>query len=166
MQNVFIINPAAGKRMDINRVQADLETLMKQRSDDWCIETTQCAGDAERIARNWCEKTNAPTRIYAFGGDGTLNEVVNGAAGYVHVEVGCCPLGSGNDFIKTYGTAEQFRDISALLDAPSYVTDLIDCNGRLSVNICSAGLDSRVGLGMANYKNLPFVTGKGAYIIR
>ena len=41
----------------------------------------------------------------------------------------------------------------------------MDCNGRLAINICSVGFDARIGLGMAEYKRLPLVTGRGAYLL-
>ena len=39
------------------------------------------------------------------------------------------------------------------------------CGGSYSVNICSMGLDARIGTQMAYYKRLPLVTGSGAYVI-
>ena len=105
-------------------------------------------------------------RVYALGGDGTLNEVVNGVAGCGHVAVGCCPLGSGNDFVKLFGpTSWRFRDLSALVESRPRTLDLIECNGRLAINVCSVGFDARIGLGMAEYKHLPLVSGRGAYLI-
>ncbi len=56
-------------------------------------------------------------------------------------------------------------DFRALLDYESSQMDLIDCNGRLAVNICSVGFDARIGLDMVKYKKLPFISGKAAYLI-
>lgn len=166
MRHLFIINPAAGKHMDVSAITREINQLMADQSDAWAVMTTQGPGDAEQLARMWSQQGTDPLRIYALGGDGTLNEVVNGAAGYDHVAVGCCPLGSGNDFVKTFGKEDwRFRDLSAQLKATPRTLDLIDCNGRLSINVCSVGFDARVGLGMVEYKHLPLVTGKGAYLM-
>ncbi len=163
MRHLFILNPAAGKRKDVEALTREIQDVMAERTDPWTLEITAAAGDAERIADRWCREGTEPLRIYALGGDGTLNEVANGAAGYDHVAVGCCPLGSGNDFIKTFGTDGDFRSLKALVEAPAYPVDLIDCNGRISVNICSIGIDARVGLGMSKYRRMPLVSGNGAY---
>ena len=41
--------------------------------------------------------------------------------------------------------------------------DLIECNGRLALNVCSIGFDARIGLGAADFKKLPLVSGTMAY---
>ena len=166
MRHLFIINPAAGKNMNVEAVIREIELAMEGREDAWSIVTTAGPGDAEKIARQWCEESEEELRLYALGGDGTLNEVVNGAAGFDHAAVACCPMGSGNDFIKTFGKeSRRFRDLKALVEAPAYTMDLIDCNGRQSINICSVGLDARIAAEKDEYKKLPLVTGKSAYIL-
>jgi diacylglycerol kinase (ATP) len=47
--------------------------------------------------------------VVAVGGDGTLNEVVNGAAGR-DVTVATLPLGTGMDFGRTYGIPTRFEE--------------------------------------------------------
>ena len=47
--------------------------------------------------------------MVAAGGDGTLNEVVNGVAGR-NVELATIPLGTGMDFGRTYGIPKRFDD--------------------------------------------------------
>ena len=103
-------------------------------------------------------------RIYACGGDGTLNEAVAGAAGFGNAAVTHYPMGSGNDFLRMFGPdACRFYDLRALLDAPQAPVDLIECNGRLALNVCSVGFDARIGLGAADFKKLPLVSGPLAY---
>lgn len=166
MRHLFILNPAAGKHMNVAEITKEINQLMSAQTDPWAVMTTKGPGDAEALSRMWAERDQEELRVYALGGDGTLNEVVNGVAGYDHVAVGCCPLGSGNDFVKTFGKSDwRFRDLSALVSARPHTLDLIDCNGRLAINICSVGFDARIGLGMVEYKRLPLVTGRGAYLL-
>jgi diacylglycerol kinase (ATP) len=47
--------------------------------------------------------------VVAVGGDGTLNEVVNGIAG-TDVELATIPLGTGMDFVRTFGIPKKFDD--------------------------------------------------------
>lgn len=166
MRHLFILNPTAGKNFHVAGITSEIEAVMAEVHEPWEIAVTKAPGDAESLARQWAEQSEEPTRIYALGGDGTLNEVVNGAAGFDHAAVGCCPLGSGNDFVKTFGKESwRFRDLRALVGAKPHQMDLIECNGRYAINVCSVGFDARIGLGMVDYKRLPLVTGKGAYLI-
>ena len=58
---------------------------------------------AEGVKQHFTPRPGEPLRVYACGGDGTLNEVVNGAAGLDHVAVTNVPKGTGNDFLKIFG---------------------------------------------------------------
>lgn len=168
MRHLFIINPTAGKQTEktLAQRQAEIQRVMDTRDEPYHIELTTAPGHAEELARYYCETYLEPLRIYICGGDGTLNEVVNGVAGYDHAAITVVPSGSGNDFIKLFGSnVPRFQDIAQLADGSDCYFDLIDCNGRLGLNIGSIGLDSRIGLGMGQFKNLPFVSGTGAYIL-
>ena len=104
-------------------------------------------------------------RLYACGGDGTLNEVVCGMAGFENAAVTHYPGGSGNDSIKVFSDTAPFFDLERLLDADETRFDLISCNGTYCANILSIGLDAKIGTDIARFKRLPFVSGKGAYIL-
>jgi len=136
----------------------------KGRNLDYQIEISHHAGDCARIARE-AAATRQPVHIYACGGDGTLNEVVSGAAGYDNAAVTSFTGGSGNDFVKIFSDTEAFKDLERLLDYEETTFDLIDCNGDYAVNICSVGLDARIGTDVATYKRLPGVSGSGAYVL-
>ena len=162
MKHIFIINPAAGKSDKTAQYRADIEAAC--HGLDYEIAVSGRPGDCARIARA-AAKTGEQVRLYACGGDGTLNEVVAGAAGFDNVAVTAYVGGSGNDFVKIFDEPEAFRDINRLLDCETAVFDLIDCNANPAINICCVGLDSRVGAGMARFKRLPFISGSLAYIL-
>ena len=162
MKHIFIINPAAGKADKTAEYTAKITAACEGL--DYKIRLTEAPGDATRMARE-AAQTGEEVRLYACGGDGTLNEVVAGAAGYENAAVTAYVGGSGNDFVKVFDDRDAFRDLSRLLDAETAVFDLIDCNGHPSINICCVGLDSRIGADMIRYKRLPFVSGSMAYIL-
>ena len=164
MEHLFIINPAAGKVDKTIEYSALIKTLCEKKGYDYRIEHSKAPGDITRIARE-AAQSGKEVRIYACGGDGTLNEAVNGAAGYSNAAVTCYVCGSGNDFVKIFSQPDAFRSLERLLDAEETEFDLIDCNGKYSLNICCIGLDARVGNKMAEYKRLPHVSGSGAYIM-
>ncbi len=166
MRHLFIINPKSGKGNRPNEIAEEIHALMQSRPDSYDIRVTERAGHGRELAAAAAQSSEEPLRIYAFGGDGTLNEVVNGGAGYPHVAVTVVPTGSGNDFLKIFTTGrERFSNLAALVEGHTAAFDLIECNGRLALNIASVGLDARVGVGMAAYKNLPLVSGSMAYVI-
>lgn len=162
MRHLFIINPAAGKKEST----VQLERLISQLSFAHEVVYTEQAGDAENIARR-AAQSGEQVRIYACGGDGTLNEVVNGAAGYDNAAITCVPKGTGNDFLKIFGDDFRtlFYDLEALAVGPQTPFDLIDCNGKLGIDVVCAGVDARIGAGVHRYKNWRLVSGMGAYIL-
>ena len=162
MKHIFIINPAAGKADKTAEYTAKITAACEGLNYE--ILLTEGPGDATRMARE-AAKTGEEVRLYACGGDGTLNEVVAGAAGYENAAVTAYVGGSGNDFVKVFDDRDAFRDLDRLLDAETAVFDLIDCNGHPAINICCVGLDSRIGADMIRYKRLPFVSGSMAYIL-
>ena len=162
MKHIFIINPAAGKSDKTAEYTAKIQAACKGL--DYEIAVSQKPGDCTRIARE-AARQGGEVRLYACGGDGTLNEVVSGAAGYDNAAVTAYVGGSGNDFVKIFDDRDAFRDLDRLLDAETAVFDLIEVNGDLAVNICCVGLDSRIGAEMVRFKRLPLVSGSFAYIL-
>ena len=162
MRHLFIINPAAGKKSSTG----ELEELLRKVDFEHEIVYTEGEGHAEVLAREAAEQ-GEPLRIYACGGDGTLNEVVNGAAGYDHVAISCVPKGTGNDFLKVFGPnyRDIFYDLEALHDGEVRAFDLIDCNGKLGLDVVCAGVDARIAAGVHRYKHWFMVHGMGAYCV-
>ena len=162
MRHIFIINPHAGKKKSTRLLEQNIKAL------DVFPETifTKQAGDARRIARTAAE-SGGEVRLYACGGDGTLNEVVNGAAGFPNAAVTNVPMGTGNDFLKIFGkdARERFLDLPALAAGPQAAMDLIDCNGHLGIDIVCTGVDARIAAGKDRYNALPLVGGIGSYIL-
>lgn len=162
MKHLFIINPAAGKSDHTAQFTREIEAACAGL--DYEIAVSQAPGDCTRIARAAAD-TGEEYRIYACGGDGTLNEVAAGAAGRENVAVSVFTGGSGNDFIKIFSEPEAFLELDRLLDPEEATFDLIECNGDYALNICCVGLDARVGSDMQRYKRLPFLSGSGAYLL-
>lgn len=162
MRHVFIINPAAGKKKSRQALLARIAAAFPQ--GDFEIRTTNRAGDAGPLAAEVIAPGD-PVRIYACGGDGTLNEVVNAAAGVDHAAVTNVPMGTGNDFLRIYGKEGRlkFADIAALKDGPQAALDLMECNGMYGIDVICAGIDARVAADVHRFKSLPLITGMGAY---
>jgi len=140
-----------------------IEKISGSRGLDYEIAVSAAPGDCTRLTRE-AAMTGEEYRVYACGGDGTLNEVAAGAAGFDNVAVSVLSGGSGNDFVKLFDDPKAFFDLERLLDAEEATFDLIQCNDDLALNICSVGLDARIGTDVANYKRLPLLSGFRAYV--
>ena len=91
---------------------------------------------------------------------------MNGAAGLPNAAVTHFPCGTGNDFIKMFGKdKDRFFDLTELINGEVRPIDVIKCNGRYSVNICSMGLDARVGTDVHKYSGMPLVSGPAGYVV-
>ena len=163
MTHLFIINPAAGSRDRTKDYAAAIHEICHSRDLNYRIEVSAGPGECTRIARE-AAQTGEEYRIYACGGDGTLNEVMAGAAGYPNAAITVFSGGSGNDFVKLFDDPKAFFDLERLLDAEEVEFDLIRCNDDLSMNICSVGLDARIAADVARYKRLPLLHGMRAYL--
>ena len=162
MKHLFIINPAAGSRNRTEEYSKVIHKICRARKVDYEIRVSTAPGEAIRIAREAAE-TGEELRLYACGGDGTLNEVVAGAAGHDNAAVTVFSGGSGNDFVKIFDDPRAFFDLHRLMDADEATFDLIRCNDDLSLNICSVGLDARIGTDVSRYKRIPLLQGFRAY---
>ena len=162
MKHLFIINPAAGSKDRTAQYRDSITAAFAGREDAFEIAVSGGPGDITRITRE-AALTGEEYRIYACGGDGTLNEVVSGAAGFDNVAVTVYSGGSGNDFAKIFDDPKAFFDLDRLLDAEETTFDLIQANDDLALNICCVGLDARIGNDVTNYKRLPFLSGFAAY---
>ena len=162
MKHLFIINPAAGSRNRTDEYSQVIHKVCRARKLSYEIRVSTAPGEIARIARE-AAQTDQELRIYACGGDGTLNEVVAGVAGFSNVAVTVFSGGSGNDFVKIFDDPRAFFDLHRLMDTEEATFDLIRCNDDLALNICSVGLDARIGTDVSRYKRLPLLQGFRAY---
>ena len=145
MKHIFIINPAAGKKDSRQRVYTMAEALKKNHNLDVECKLTKSRGHATALTRAFAE-TGDYVRFYACGGDGTVNEIANGIAGFPNAAMTCIPIGSGNDFLKNFGKDAEplFLDAENLWNGDVTPLDLIDCNGKYCLTIACTGIDARI----------------------
>src|SRR3954470_2238796 len=110
---LIILTPWAGRGTAGQR-RGELEAALKQAGVSFDIVTTHARGGATELAWQGIERGYDP--ILAVGGDGTINEVVNGIKGAEaamgrRAKLGIIPLGTGSDFIKTLDGVDA-NDIS------------------------------------------------------
>lgn len=166
MQHIFIINPKAGKSDATKHISKIVHQLFmdKEIEGTYRIERTLSSQDTSGIARKYAQSKEQVT-LYACGGDGTLNDVLNGCMGYDNVILAHLPIGTGNDFIKYFGqdAKNDFMNLKELMNAHPVEVDVMKVNERYSINIVNIGLDAMVAFNAGKFKRIPMITGKGAY---
>ncbi|MEE1037650.1 MAG: diacylglycerol kinase family protein [Eubacterium sp.] len=174
MKHVFILNPAAGKGNAVNLMREIVEAG-NELNIDFEIYETQEMLDAEVAAKKYASMASEeyPVRIYACGGDGTVNEVLNGIIDEDNVELAVLPMGTGNDFIRSFGSKGQFMDIRKQMLSKSRKVDVLRYKyskedyfyEKYIMNMLNIGFDCRAADAMQKYKTKPFVSGTMAYIL-
>ena len=162
MKHLIIFNPAAGKANDGG---AAFEQKIKESFEglDYEIYKTQGPRAVVEFLKGYLKKNAKDTvRVYACGGDGTVNEVVNGMVEFDNAELAILPAGTGNDFVKIYGVTnenvEQYRDFKPLINGQPVEVDLSKISGAslrepmYSINVINFGFDAIVGARGNYYK--------------
>ncbi len=145
MKYVFIVNPKAGAGENEKTVRAAIENLPQKENCE--IYLTKAPGDAMNFVRERSENEKDEKIVFvACGGDGTINEVMNGAAGHENAAVTCFPCGSGNDFVKCFENKNGFLDLSSLLEKDWKKIDLLKVGNRFSANVTNFGFDTTVAI--------------------
>lgn len=164
MQHLFIINKFAGKNERYKTIINQLEIL---NPENCTIKYTDCPGDATSIARDFVTGTNDFVNVYACGGDGTINEVLNGIYGLENCALAPVPTGSGNDFVRNFNgiTKADFLDLDKLMNGELQSIDLIKCNDKVGVNCVSIGFDCAVAKNVEKFKKMKLITSSFAYKI-
>lgn len=164
MKHIFVINPAAGQGKSLDFIKPKIEEVCAKYSLDYEIHVTQKQGEGIEYVKNRAA-SGEEIRFYACGGDGTLYDVVNGAFGFKNVQVAVIPLGSGNDFIRLFGTKDEYMILDDVVNGVPVEFDVIKCDDEIAINQCSMGMDAEVCAMQGKIKKLPLVTGEGAYYI-
>ncbi len=153
MRHIFIINPHAGEH---NAYEPTINAL-KPFMDKFDIEIhkTGHQKDATEFIKDYLKShpTSEEVRFYSAGGDGTLNEVVNGVMGFENASISVYPSGSGNDFVKSLPNPLNYLDFEKLLNAKNKKIDVLLINNDLyCVNVCNFGFDAIVAKTANNLK--------------
>lgn len=146
MREINIINPAAGQG-DAEKFAA-LDTLRKSYK-------TKFAGDAELLVYDECIK-NPHTHFYIYGGDGTVNEAVNGimsAGAQQSALISIIPVGTGNDLIRNFTGPKSIETL-----------DVIKYNDRFAINMLNIGFDCEAAKRAGSLKTKPLISGSLAYL--
>ncbi len=157
----FLVNPLAGKSSSVKHI----DWLQKEAGTRWNTFEIVITGKSESVTELARQKSESFDMIVACGGDGTVNQVINGIA-ESDVIFGVLPIGTGNDFAKSLHLPDSLSGCLDLLYVESTLkADLIRCEGDASLWCCNTlglGLD-----GLANFYSKKFkrIRGSAVYVL-
>ncbi len=151
MKHLIVVNGNAGS------FNESFEAKIKEAFEGLDYEVYKTTGPKSVIPflKTYLKKQKDTVRVYSCGGDGTVNEVVNGIVGFDNAELAILAIGTGNDFVKIYGGKEKFQDFKALINGEVTPVDISSIEGdgaplMYSINVINFGFDAIVGA-MGNY---------------
>ena len=166
-RGVIVLNPQAGRGRAGN-LRATLEQLIQetvsthgQAADiDWEVHETTASGEGTILAARFAAE--GAHVVAAAGGDGTLNEVLNGLMG-TRAQLALLPVGTGNDFSRTVGLYGSLRRaVETLFAGIPRPIDVGRAPDRYFVNVAGCGFDAIVA-DRAN-RGSRFLRGTAAYL--
>lgn len=171
MKSRLIANPVSGTDTAPTFLPL-INSALRESFGDLDISLTVGAGDAREIAAKTAADESY-SHIFVAGGDGTLNEVLNGAASVSgaleRITFGLIPLGTGNDFgSAALGLTENVEDTLAVLKRKQTIAvDVgqieIDAARHYFINVSAGGFIAEVS--SAVDPQLKSIAGKLAYLI-
>ncbi|PJN88471.1 diacylglycerol/lipid kinase family protein [Bacillus sp. mrc49] len=135
---MIIINPSSGKEK-AGKILPNAEKVLGEMYDQVTVLKTKGEGDATEFAKEACAKRY--DAVISMGGDGTVNEIVNGLAEQDHRPVfGIIPLGTVNDFARSLGIPlNPEAAIDIIKDRKMKESDIGKINDRYFMNVLAAG---------------------------
>lgn len=160
----FIVNPKSGKGKGRRNMKKIIKYLTQQ-GETFKVVYSERAKEIPELVKNLCDE--GADNVIAVGGDGTINEALNGIVDFDKTTFGIIPSGNGNDFATFFGL--PLNPIKALehvtKNAPVH-TDFIeigDENKKIRcMNVAGTGIDAEVLARCARFK---VIKGKLQYII-
>lgn len=143
----FILNPISGnQKTNVEKIEAQIQKRFE--GAELCV--TQGPGHAALLAHEAAEK-NMDVAV-AMGGDGTINEVLQGVLG-THTAMGIIPRGSGNGFARELGL---LGPLPKILDKLQHATfqpcDVGLANGEPFLNLAGVGIEAAIAWQFAQQK--------------
>lgn len=159
-----ILNPSSGRERAAEQFEL-VSARLRDRYETVEIAVTAGDGDAERAAR--VAVGDGCATVFAAGGDGTVNEVLNGLAAedaLSRTTIGIVPLGTGNDFAAALGIpAEIDAALDVLMQGRTLRVDIGEVNGRVFVNTSGGGFIAEVSVAVT--PQLKTIAGRLAYLV-
>ncbi len=155
----LIINPHASRGKAKKKAEKIIE-ILNARGVEYRAHYTTKPKEAIEIAKKLTE--DGATDVIALGGDGTVNEVLNGIEPE-KVRLGIIPTGTGNDFIAAAKIpSDDEAALELILNGEAKPTDYMVCGGVRGINVIGTGIDVDV---LKRCSRAKIIKGKLQYVL-
>ena len=156
---MLIVNPEAGSGRTM-KVLPQIENILRTKKVEYEFHFTQEPRHATELVKEIGSKFDV---IVSVGGDGTINEVINGLPDF-KIPFGMIPIGTGNDFARScsipYNSIEEA--IQILMNHDVKNIDVGEVNGRKFINVLGMGFEGQTNW---NGRKIEFIKGAFRYIL-
>ncbi|MEM6641453.1 MAG: diacylglycerol kinase family protein [Bacteroidota bacterium] len=158
MRKIFVVwNPASGGKS--RKTVSELSELLQSRNLKFQIFDTHLHKNATGTVRE--QMDSSYTDLIIVGGDGTINEAINGLSHQIPISI--VPTGTGNDFVKMVELGATKQEIlTTAVDGELSLIDIGLCNDRRFINGIGIGFDGQIVEEMIT-KRVPLLRGHAAY---
>lgn len=115
----FIVNPNARTGLG-HKIWNELETELQNRHVNYQVFFTKYQNHATKIAKE-ITSSHSHCTLIALGGDGTINEIINGISDLSNVTLGYIPIGSSNDFSRGLNLSSNPMEALKHILSPSHI---------------------------------------------
>jgi diacylglycerol kinase (ATP) len=160
-RKVFVLtNPAAG-RNKVGQLVRGLSAYSEHLEEKITLDVHETTDTCRGTKTVQASLNSSHTDLIIVGGDGTINEAINGLK--QKIPVGFIPAGSGDDYVKALGLPKDPKSqFATALSGKISTVDLGQCNDRFFVNGMGIGFDGQIVADMLHRK-IPFLTGQAKY---
>lgn len=161
MKHIILVNPVAGRKKG-KKYGLRIQQLLSKNNILSTIYISEYETHLTKIAKELALQEKC--RFYSIGGDGTLNEIIQGIMN-TDSEIVVTACGTGNDFIKSISSYFSMRKIiKSSLNSNSKKIDVIKLNNnRYCINVLNAGFDALIAQNLSKFRWVPLVNGKTKY---
>lgn len=165
MKHIFLVNPVAGGKDKSEQIRMEAEELSRFLDFEHLLFIIEHEGFEAEITEKLCNIFRSEKiRLYACGGSGTFQRVIDAAKKFKHVELVCYPCGYTNDFLKNFKNREAFTNLKNLIGGTVMPVDAAEFNGMRFCNALTIGATARVIGDIDSYsflskrkRNFPYV---------
>ena len=104
----FIVNPNAGSGKG-KYLWKQVEEILTKEDMEYVVHIPESGSEVTRLVRQMTGEMQEDVHIIVVGGDGTLNDVLQGIVDFSHTKLSCIRVGSGNDFARNMGISKNMR---------------------------------------------------------
>ena len=145
MKHIFIINPAAGGEDHSEEIRNEAEEICAELGLECLFFIVEHEGNEAQITEKVCDAFRGEKiRLYACGGSGTFQRVMEASRRFKEVEIASYPCGFTNDILKCCKDSTPFYKLRNIITGEPILMDVADFDGIRFCNALSIGMTARI----------------------